>query len=150
MNYIGWVLSWPGSRPTDSIVINCLFLGLCITEFWTGSRTYFYISILYSGSFWLEVCFFKYVFLILARLWCNNVPIKKVSCLHFFISFARIKQKLKIELKIIQNLYRYKLRPLIKCFINVSDLHPLHVAIIYMRLHSDLVWPYLPEHCSAE
>ena len=74
---------------------------------------------------------------------------KKFLVFIFFISFARIKQKLKIELKIIQNLYRYKLRPLIRCFINVSDLHPLHVAIIYMRLHSDLVWPYLPEHCSA-
>ena len=39
-----------------------------------------------------------------------------------------------------QNLYRYKLRPLIRCFINVSDLHPLHVAIINMRLQSDFVW----------
>ena len=56
-------------------------------------------------------CYFEHVFLILL-VQCYHVPALEVSSRNFLLEN---KTKLKIEFKIIQNLYRYKLRPLIRC-----------------------------------
>ena len=76
------------SFQTWNIVCHQVFLESKVTEFWTGPRTYFYMSI---------IDMFFNVFLILLVCGVTMFQSKK-SCLHFFlISFDRIKQKLKIE-----------------------------------------------------